>query len=128
MPRKIRTFNEIERGVHLRFEGKTFLEIAKMITQENFEKLLKDGDITKGDYIALNEINWLREHNQTNKSTLEEMEPYLPNSIPVNDFSMKIVSARRLQHLATSQQWTEYETTYHRIESERRARQASEMA
>ena len=128
MPRKIRTFNEIERGVHLRFEGKTFLEIAKMITQENFERLLKEGDITKGDYIALNEINWSREHNQTNKRTLNLMEPHLPNSISTDDFPMKIVSARRLQQLAASEQWAEYERTYNRIESERRARQAVEMA
>ena len=126
MPRVLQTFSEIQAAVHLRFEGKSFLETAKILTEQNISDLIEQKVIHKHTFKRLNKINHKRVQGETNATIIGRMhDNLLPSIIKRANLKDRVVSPARLQkNSKKSQEWQDYEKAYRQAQNEKLARQA----
>ena len=108
MPRYLRRFKEIKRGVILQYEGLDCVSIAKKLTEENLDDLRAKNKIDAKVLTELNRINENRKSSTSIRSLLQEMKTYLPDGFEIENLSDKIVHPKRIQALAKTDLWQEF--------------------
>lgn len=110
MPRTISSLADIERGSVMRVEGKSFLEIAIAITEDNIKK------ITIPEYVrgAIIEINANRVRGESLTDIMYKIKEEAPSlhETTENLIYDNIVTEMRIQRLSKTENWRAYETAY----------------
>ena len=132
MPRYLRTFDEIKKGVTLQFEGYNLPKIAKILTAEYIQKLFDDGHITKSLNDTFIKISEERHNNESTTNLLKKMKTHLPTGTKLEDSMLRgtIVQVKRLRDLAKTEQWKEFQSTFEKertkLEAEKAAKESFE--
>ena len=118
MPRTRWTRRDIEIGVKLRHEGKGFLEIAKLLTEENFK-----ARIPAHLFDTANTVNHERTQGVSLRRTLEIIIERAPElEFMRSEIQDALVSMHRLHYLSKTKRWKDYEATFTQTYNEEIAR------
>ena len=130
MPRYLRTFDEIKKGVVLQFEGHTFASIAKVLTAEYIQQLYKDGHLTPFERTNLITVSENRKIDENIKDLFKKMKKYIADGNKIEDSVLRnaIVHPKRIRTLAKSEQWKDFKTAFEKehtkLEAEKAAKEA----
>lgn len=109
MPRKISNLFDIQRGAILKAQGKTFLQIAIALTEDNLNKMTLPDEVRE---TVLN-FNKERTQNDTLTSILKKTNKlHTLDTVTQQELHDKIVGKGRIMHLSKTPDWKEYETDY----------------
>ena len=109
MPRKVTTLKDVQRGAILRVQGKTFLQVAIDLTEDNLKEMAIPDELRN----IISEINRNRTAGDTITVILKKIDDlYQMDNITKERLRDHIVGIQRITWLAKSQPWKEYTAAY----------------
>ena len=130
MPRYLRTFDEIKKGVALQFQGLNSIQIAKALTEQHLTKLFNDGHITKQlltIFIKISDNRQSYPRDENIKDLLAKMKTHLPEGTKLQDSILRgtIVHPKRIRSLKKTEQWKEFQEIFTKEYTELEAKKAA---